>query len=40
MPFPLADQRAEAWRELKLRRRLYPESIRAARCLRPWQPVA
>jgi len=28
MPFPLADQRAEAWRELKLRRRLYPESIR------------
>jgi hypothetical protein len=28
MPLPLADQRAEAWRELTLRRRLYPESIR------------
>jgi len=28
MPIPLADQLAEAWRELKLRRRLYPESIR------------
>jgi|RhiMetdeSRZDD1v2_1073273.scaffolds.fasta_scaffold162910_2 hypothetical protein len=25
---PLADQLAAAWRELKLRRRLYPEAIR------------
>ena len=27
MPIPLADQLAEAWRALKLHRRLYPESI-------------
>jgi len=28
MPIPRADQLAEAWRELKLRRRLSPEEIR------------
>jgi len=28
MPIPRADQLAEAWRELKLRRHLSPEEIR------------
>ena len=28
MPIPLADQLAAAWRELQLRRRLYPKEIR------------